>query len=248
MTNTLTALRSVAVLVVHPDGRGTVDIDGRVHSLTQEDETAARHAALQLVIAHSQHTGREVLVSASDQHAEHRLLVDPDGTVRPAPHTVRVLVDCPLSEPVPSRTVSRGWWLMCGLTLVGLTVAAAAMLSRDPVLPDAGAVAVAPAIRVEPRVHVAAGPAAAAELPSRPRWAASPVKGWPLAAGWQARRDAVAAARQTAAPRFVPAQVSPAVRPQYQPAEPVPERPAAGWGIPGNPAMPPGPYSPQTSP
>lgn len=244
MTTTLEALRSVAVLVVHPHGSGTVDIDGRVHSLTQEDEPAARHAALQLVIAHSQQTGREVLVTASDQHAEHRLLVDPDGTVRPAPHAVRILVDCHLNDPAPSRRR----WLICGLAVVGLTAAAAAILSRDPVLPDAGADAAAPATRVEPRVHVAAGPAAAAELPSGPRWAAPPVKGWPLAAGWQARRDAAAAARQTAAPRFVPAPVSPAVRPQYLPPEPLPERPAAGWEIPGNPAMPPGPYSPQTSP
>ncbi len=247
MTTTLEALRSVAVIVVHLDGSGTVDIDGRVHSLTQEDESAARHAALQLVISHSQQTGREVLVTASDQHAEHRLLVEPDGTVRPAPHTVRVLNDCHLSDPAPSRRLLRARWLICGLALVGLTAAAAAMLSRDPVLPDAGADAAAPATRVEPRVHVAAGSAASAELPSRPRWAAPPVKGWPLAARWQARR-ADAAAPQIAAPRFVPAPVSPAVRPQYQPPEPIPQRPAAGWEIPGNPAMPPGPYSPQTSP
>lgn len=248
MTTTLKARRSVAVLVVHQDGSGTVDIDGRVHSLTQEDEPAARHAALQLVMAHSQQTGREVLVTASDQHAEHRLLVAPDGTVRPAPHTVRVLNDCHLSDPAPSRTVSRALWLICGLALVGLTAVAAAMLNRDPVLPDAGADDAAPATGIEARVHIAVGPAAAAEQPSRPRWAAPPIKGWPLAAGWQARRDAAAAARQTAALRFVPAPVSPAVRPQYQPPEPRPQRPAAGWEIPGNPAMPPGPYSPQTSP
>lgn len=248
MTTTLKARRSVAVLVVHPDGSGTVDIDGRVYSLTQEDEPAARHDALQLVMAHSQQTGREVLVTASDQHAEHRLLVDPDGTVHPAPHTVRVLADCHLSDRAPSRTFSRARWLMRGLALVGLTVAAAAMLSRDPVVPDAGADAAAPATRPEARVQVAAGSAASSEQRSSPRWAASPVKGWRLAAGWQARRDAAAAARQTVAPRFVPAPVSPAVRPQYQPPEPRPERPAAGWEIPGNPAMPPGPYSPQTSP
>ena len=255
MTTTLEALRSVAVLVVHPDGSGTVDIDGLVHSLTQEDEPAARHAALQLVIAHSQQTGREVLVTASDQHAEHRLLVDPDGTVRPAPHTVRpaphtvrVLNDCHLSDPAPSRRLLRARWLICGLAPVGLTAAAAAMLSRDPVLTDAGANAAAPATRPEARVQVAAGSAASSEQPSRPRWAASPVKGWRPAAGWQARRPAATAAQQIAAPRFVPAPVSPAVRPQYQPPEPRPERPAAGWEIPGNPAMPPGPYSPQTSP
>ena len=252
MTTTVNeAGHSVAVLVVHPDGSGTVDIDGRVYSLAHDDEPSARHTGLQLVIAHSQQTGREVLVTASDQHAEHRLLVDPDGTVHPAPHTVRVLADCHLSDLAPSRTVARARWLMCGLALVGLTIATGAMLSRDPAPPDADADAAAPPAGFEARVQVAAGPAAAAEQPirPRPRWAAPPVKSWRPAADWHARRAAAAAPQHTAAPRFVPTPLSPAARPQYQPPEPRPERqPAEGWEIPGNPAMPPGPYTAQTSP
>ncbi len=250
MTTTVTEKgRSVAVLVVHRDGSGTVDIDGRVYSLAHDDEPSARHTGLQLVMTHARQTGRAVLVTASDQHTEHRLLVDPDGTVRPAPHTVRVLSDCDLGAEEPAWRFLRVGWLICGLALFGVTAAAATMLTRDPAAPDVEVVAAPPA-RLDARLQVAAGPAAAAEQPirSRPRWAAVPVKSWLPAADWQARSDAAAVARQTAAPRFVPVPPSPAVRPQYQPPEPRPERPAAGSEIPGNPAMPPGPYTPQTSP
>lgn len=248
MTTSLTeAHRSVAVLIVHPNGSGTLDIDGRAYSLADDDELAARHTGLQLVIALAQQTGRAVLVTASDQHTEHRLLVSPNGTVRPAPHAVRILADCDLSDRKPARRSLPARWLICGLALVGGTAAAAAILGRDPLPHDASAEAAASAIRLIAGVQVAAGPAAAAERPSRPRWVAVPLKSWRPAAAWQAHSDA-ATARRTAAPRFVAAPLSPAVRPQYQPPEPRLERQPAGWGIPGNPAVPPGPYTQQTSP
>lgn len=255
MTTTLNeARRSVAVLVVHPDGSGTVDIDGRVYSLAHDDEGAARHTGLQLVIAYAHQTGQAVLVTASDQHTEHRLLVDPDGTVRPAPHTVRVLADCDLGPTRLPGPSSRARWLICALAVVGICVAAAAVMGGDSGPADAVGDVAAPTTRLEAGVQVAAGPAAAADqaLRSRPRWAVGPVKSWRPAAAWQARSDAAAAARRTAAPRFVAAPLSPAMSPQYQPpnqpSQPRPERQPSGWEIPGNPAMPPGPYTPQTSP
>ena len=251
MTTTVNeAGHSVAVLVVHPDGSGTVDIDGRVYSLAHDDEPSARHTGLQLVIAHAQQTGRAVLVTASDQHTEHRLLVEPDGTVRPAPHTVRVLADCVLGDPAPSRRFLRARWLICGLALVGLTAAATAMIGRDRVPPDVVIDAAALPAGLEARVQGATGPAAAPEQPiqSRTRRPALSVRSWRPAAVWQARSDAAAAARRPAAPRFVPAPLSPTVRLQYQPPAARPKRQPAGWEIPGNPAMPPGPYTPQTSP
>jgi len=79
MSNTATA---------HPDGTGTLQLDGRREDVATSSLDEARAELLRRVIAHARTTGIDVSVTAQDPDSEHQLVVSPDGTVRPASHTL----------------------------------------------------------------------------------------------------------------------------------------------------------------
>lgn len=98
------------IATVNPDGTGVVTLDGQppAHVNTGNVEDS-RRALLGLVIDHARSTGRAVELIARDPEAEHLLIVDPDGTVRPlAPTPPPPSSDPVPAPPAPTNNVSNG--------------------------------------------------------------------------------------------------------------------------------------------
>jgi MinD-like ATPase involved in chromosome partitioning or flagellar assembly len=79
-------------VTAHPDGTGTVTIDGTEHTVKAADLAAARQELLGIVARHAERSGAPIHVVAHEDRASWPLIVEPDGTVRPGPD---------VAEPAP---------------------------------------------------------------------------------------------------------------------------------------------------
>ena len=101
-----------SIATVNPDGTGVVTLDGQppAHVSTSSVEEA-RRALLGLVIEHARRTGQPVEVIARDPDAEHRLSVNPDGSVQPITAATPPATPAPVSVQTPEPANGTGSWV-----------------------------------------------------------------------------------------------------------------------------------------
>ncbi len=100
------------IATVNPDGTGVVTLDDQppAHVSTNSVEEA-RRALLGLVIDHARRTGQPVEVIARDPEAEHRLSVNPDGSVQPITAATPPLTPAPVSVQAPEPANGTASWV-----------------------------------------------------------------------------------------------------------------------------------------
>ena len=219
---------ATATATVTGDGSVIVELDGQPpHQLKADDQSQARHQAVELVIAYARHIGQPVTLLARDSDTSHLLQIHPDGTVHPA-ETAPAAQHGPGSAPSSSAgppmsgRPRRSWPLVAAAAATALAVSAALWLrpaADNPAVPTPES-STAPVTAADPTpapgaVDADTLGAAVAARSAVPHTVPLPVSvapvAWNGAAAWQARRTRQAAqqpvATWTATPNARPAPV-----------------------------------------